>query len=63
MHEEGIIQPTIKCRAGEVAKYVLLPGDPERTHKIASFSHKAIEQEISIAIQAVVALARRDEKS
>ncbi|RLG54429.1 MAG: nucleoside phosphorylase [Thermoproteota archaeon] len=31
------IQPHIMCRPGDVAKYVLLPGDPKRAEKIAKF--------------------------
>jgi uridine phosphorylase len=35
------IQPHIMCGVGDVAKYVLLPGDPKRAEKIASFFDKA----------------------
>ncbi len=31
------IQPYIMCGPGDVAKYVLLPGDPKRAEKIAKF--------------------------
>lgn len=31
------IQPHIMCGTGDVAKYVLLPGDPKRVKRIASF--------------------------
>ncbi len=31
------IQPHIMCGPGDVAKYVLLPGDPKRAEKIAKF--------------------------
>jgi len=34
------IQPHIMCGVGDVAKYVLLPGDPKRAEKIASFFDK-----------------------
>jgi len=40
------IQPHIMCGVGDVAKYVLLPGDPKRVEKIASFfdeSHKVAD--------------------
>ncbi|UCD26408.1 MAG: nucleoside phosphorylase [Candidatus Bathyarchaeota archaeon] len=40
------IQPHIMCGVGDVAKYVLLPGDPRRVEKIASFfdeAHKVAE--------------------
>lgn len=40
------IQPHILCGVGDVAKYVLLPGDPKRVEKIASFfdeAHKVVE--------------------
>lgn len=40
------IQPHIMCGLGDVAKYVLLPGDPKRVEKIASFfdeAHKVAE--------------------
>ena len=40
------IQPHIMCGVGDVAKYVLLPGDPKRVEKIASFfdeAHKVAE--------------------
>lgn len=40
------IQPHIMCGAGDIAKYLLLPGDPGRTKKIASFfdeAHKVAE--------------------
>ena len=35
------IQPHIMCGVGDVAKYVLLPGDPGRVEKIASFLDEA----------------------
>jgi uridine phosphorylase len=35
------IQPHIMCGVGDVAKYVLLSGDPKRVEKIASFLDKA----------------------
>jgi len=35
------IQPHIMCGVGDVAKYVLLPGDPKRAEKIASFFDEA----------------------
>ena len=35
------IQPHIMCGVGDVAKYVLLPGDPKRVEKIASFFDEA----------------------
>ena len=35
------IQPHIMCGVGDVAKYVLLPGDPRRVEKIASFFDEA----------------------
>lgn len=31
------MQPHIMCGAGDVAKYVLIPGDPKRVEKIAAF--------------------------
>ena len=40
------IQPHIMCGVGDVARYVLLPGDPRRVKKIASFfdeAHKVAE--------------------
>lgn len=40
------IQPHIMCGLGDVAKYVLLPGDPKRVERIASFfdeAHKVAE--------------------
>ncbi len=40
------IQPHILCGVGDVARYVLLPGDPKRVEKIASFfdeSHKVAD--------------------
>ena len=40
------IQPHIMCGVGDVAKYVLLPGDPKRVERIASFfdeAHKVAE--------------------
>ena len=40
------IQPHIMCGVGDIAKYVLLPGDPKRVEKIASFfdeAHKVAE--------------------
>ena len=35
------IQPHIMCGVGDVAKYVLLPGDPKRVEKIAAFFDEA----------------------
>jgi len=35
------IQPHIMCGVGDVARYVLLPGDPRRAEKIASFFEEA----------------------
>ena len=35
------IQPHIMCGVGDVAKYVLLPGDPKRAEKIALFFDRA----------------------
>ena len=35
------IQPHIMCGVGDIAKYVLLPGDPNRVEKIASFFDEA----------------------
>ena len=35
------IQPHILCGVGDVASYVLLPGDPKRAEKIASFFDEA----------------------
>ena len=35
------IQPHIMCGIGDVAKYVMLPGDPKRVEKIASFFDEA----------------------
>ena len=35
------IQPHIMCGVGDVAKYVLLPGDPKRVERIASFFDEA----------------------
>lgn len=40
------MQPHIMCGVGDVAKYVLLPGDPKRVDRIASFfdeAHKVAE--------------------
>ncbi|MEW6228067.1 MAG: uridine phosphorylase [Bacillota bacterium] len=34
---EEKVQHHIRCRRGDVARYVLLPGDPGRAHKIATF--------------------------
>ncbi len=34
--EEGGMQYHIACKPGDVARYVLLPGDPERVPKISS---------------------------
>jgi len=31
------LQPHIKCKKGDIAKYVLIPGDPARVKMIASF--------------------------
>jgi uridine phosphorylase len=31
------LQPHIKCKEGDISKYVLLPGDPGRVLKIAEF--------------------------
>ena len=35
------IQPHIMCGVGDVAEYVLLPGDPGRVGRIASFFDRA----------------------
>jgi uridine phosphorylase len=35
------IQPHIMCGVGDVADYVLLPGDPKRVERIASFFDEA----------------------
>ncbi|UCH56905.1 MAG: nucleoside phosphorylase, partial [Candidatus Bathyarchaeota archaeon] len=35
------IQPHIMCGVGDVARYVLLPGDPGRVEKIASHLNQA----------------------
>ncbi|MDI6819393.1 MAG: nucleoside phosphorylase [Candidatus Hodarchaeaceae archaeon] len=35
------IQPHIMCGVGDVARYVLLPGDPRRVERIASFFKEA----------------------
>jgi len=35
------IQPHIMCGVGDVAEYVLLPGDPKRVERIASFFDEA----------------------
>jgi uridine phosphorylase len=40
------IQPHIMCGIGDIEKYVMLPGDPKRVEKIASFfdeAHKVAE--------------------
>lgn len=37
------MQPHIKCKKGNVAKYVLLPGDPARVREITSFLDDAKE--------------------
>ncbi len=40
------VQPHIMCGVGDVEKYVLLPGDPKRVERIASFfdeAHKVAE--------------------
>jgi uridine phosphorylase len=37
------IQPHIMCGIGDVARYVLLPGDPNRVKKIASYLDEAVE--------------------
>lgn len=37
------MQPHIKCKKGDVAKFVLLPGDPARVKKIASYWDNAKE--------------------
>lgn len=34
---EEKVQHHIRCKRGDVARYVLLPGDPGRAHKIAAF--------------------------
>ncbi|HJW97754.1 MAG TPA: uridine phosphorylase, partial [Candidatus Bathyarchaeia archaeon] len=31
------VQPHIMCGVGDVAEYVLIPGDPKRVEKIAAF--------------------------
>ena len=36
-------QPTIKCGPGDIAPYVLLPGDPERARWISTFFDEARE--------------------
>ena len=35
------MQPHIMCGVGDVAKYVLIPGDPKRVEKIAAFFDKS----------------------
>ena len=35
------LQPHLKCKEGDVSKYVLLPGDPKRVLKIVEFFDKA----------------------
>lgn len=37
------MQPHIRCKKGDVAKYVLIPGDPARVKQIASYWDKAKE--------------------
>lgn len=37
------MQPHIKCKKGNVAKYVLIPGDPARVRQIASYWDKSRE--------------------
>ncbi|MFH0936967.1 MAG: nucleoside phosphorylase [Candidatus Daviesbacteria bacterium] len=37
------MQPHIKCKKGDVAKYVLIPGDPARVKQIVSYWDKAKE--------------------
>ena len=37
------IQPHIMCGIGDVAKYVLVPGDPRRAEKIASFFDESVK--------------------
>lgn len=38
---EEKVQHHIRCKKGDVARYVLLPGDPGRAHKIAGFFDNA----------------------
>lgn len=40
---DDTLQPTIMCRKGDVAKYVLLPGDPGRVERIATLLDNARE--------------------
>ena len=44
---EGI-QPHIRCGRGEVAKIVLLPGEPERVKKIASYFEPGSVKKVSL---------------
>jgi uridine phosphorylase len=37
------VQPHIMCGVGDVAKYVLISGDPRRVEKIASFFDESVE--------------------
>jgi len=37
------MQPHIKCKRGDISKYVIIPGDPARVKLIASFWDKAKE--------------------
>jgi uridine phosphorylase len=37
------VQPHIMCRVGDVAKYVLISGDPKRVEKIASFFDESVK--------------------
>jgi uridine phosphorylase len=37
------MEPHIKCKKGDIAKYVLIPGDPARVKNIASYWDKARE--------------------
>ncbi len=40
---DAAIQPTIRCKPGDIAPYVLLPGDPERARWISTFFDDARE--------------------
>ena len=45
-YDEKRMQPHKMCGVGDIAKYVLLPDDPKRVEKIASFfdeAHKVAE--------------------
>ena len=33
----------IKCKTGDVGRYVLLPGDPDRVEKIAKYLDNAVK--------------------